>query len=145
MKIWKHEPSLEGLNASGRGTIGELIGIEFIDFGDDFLTAKMPVDERTIQPMRQLHGGASVVLAETLGSVASLLCLEDWTKQAAVGLEINANHLSPGRFGTYVIGTVKPVRVGKTVHVWNIEIKTPAGKLVCVSRLTTAIINKAPL
>jgi 1,4-dihydroxy-2-naphthoyl-CoA hydrolase len=141
MKIWKHEPSLEGLNASGRGTIGELIGIEFIDFGDDFLTAKMPVDERTIQPMRQLHGGASVVLAETLGSVASLLCLPDWTKQAAVGLEVNANHLSPGRFGTEVFGTVRPVRVGKTVHVWNIEIKTSEGKLICVSRLTTAIIN----
>ena len=145
MKIWKHEPSLEGLNASGRGTIGEHLGLEFIDFGDDFLVAKMPVDERTIQPMRQLHGGASVVLAETLGSVASLLCIADWTKQAAVGLEVNANHLSPGRFGTHVIGTVTPIRVGKTVHVWNIEIKTTEGKLVCISRLTTSIINIAPL
>lgn len=141
MKIWKHELTLEGLNASGRGTIGEHIGIEFVDFGDDFLVAKMPVDARTIQPMRQLHGGASVVLAETLGSVASLLCLSDWTKQAAVGLEVNANHLSPGRFGTEVFGTVRPIRVGKTVHVWNIEIKTSEGKLICVSRLTTAIIN----
>jgi 1,4-dihydroxy-2-naphthoyl-CoA hydrolase len=142
MKIWKHEFSLEGLNALNENTMGRHLGIEFIDFGDDFLVATLPVDERTVQPMRQLHGGASVVLAETLGSVASNLCLTDYTKQAAVGLEINANHLSPGRFGTHVIGTVRPIRVGKTVHVWNIEIKSPEGKLICVSRLTTAIIER---
>jgi 1,4-dihydroxy-2-naphthoyl-CoA hydrolase len=142
MKIWKQEFTLEGLNTTSKNTIGEHIGIEFIDFGDDFISAKMPVDERTVQPMRILHGGASVVLAETLGSVASTLCIEDWSKKTAVGLEINANHLSPGRFGSFVVGTVRPVRVGKSVHVWNIEIKTPEGKLICVSRLTTAIIER---
>ena len=142
MKIWRQEFNLESLNASGSNTIGSHIGIEFIEFGDDFLKAKMPVDERTIQPARILHGGASVVLAETLGSVASVLCIEDTTKKMPVGLEINANHLSPGRFGTYVIGTCTPIRVGKNIHVWNIEITTAEGKLVCVSRLTTAIVDR---
>jgi 1,4-dihydroxy-2-naphthoyl-CoA hydrolase len=141
MKIWKQDFTLEGLNASSVGTIGSLIGIEFIEFGDDFLRAKMPVDDRTVQPARILHGGASVVLAETLGSVASVLCIENRAKKMPVGLEINANHLSPGRYGTNVIGTCRPIRIGKTIHVWNIEITTPEGKLVCVSRLTTAIVD----
>jgi 1,4-dihydroxy-2-naphthoyl-CoA hydrolase len=142
MKIWKQEFNLEGLNSISANTLGTHIGIEFSDFGDDFLSATMPVDERTVQPARILHGGASVVLAETLGSVASVLCLADMTKQMPVGLEINANHLSPGRFGTHVIGTCRPIRIGKTVHVWNIEIKSPDGKLICVSRLTTAIVDR---
>lgn len=142
MKIWRQAFNLESLNASGMNTIGSHIGIEFIEFGDDFLRAKMPVDERTIQPARILHGGASVVLAETLGSVASVLCIEDTSKKMPVGLEINANHLSPGRFGTHVIGTCKPIRVGKNIHVWNIEITTTEGKLICVSRLTTAIVDR---
>jgi 1,4-dihydroxy-2-naphthoyl-CoA hydrolase len=142
MKIWKQDFTLEGLNNSSENTLGSHIGIEFTDFGDDFLVATMPVDERTVQPARILHGGASVVLAETLGSVASFLCLDDMTKQMPVGLEINANHLSPGRFGSYVIGTCRPIRVGKTVHVWNIEIKSPEGKLICISRLTTSVVSK---
>ncbi len=139
--IWKQKFTLEGLNSSSSDTLGTHIGIEFTNFGDDFLEATMPVDNRTVQPARILHGGASVVLAETLGSVASVLCLEDMTKKMPVGLEINANHLSPGRFGSYVIGTCRPVRIGKSVHVWSIEIKSPEGKLICVSRLTTAIID----
>ncbi len=142
MKIWKQDFTLEGLNSVSTNTLGTHIGIEFSDFGDDFLSATMPVDERTVQPARILHGGASVVLAETLGSVASVLCLADMTTQMPVGLEINANHLSPGRFGTYVIGTCRPIRIGKSVHVWNIEIKSPEGKLICVSRLTTAIVDR---
>lgn len=140
--IWKQQPTLELLNASSQGTIGGYIGIQFIEIGDDFLRATMPVDERTVQPARILHGGASVVLAETLGSVSSWLCLDDMNRQMAVGLEINANHLSPGRFGTHVIGTCRPIRIGKTVHVWNIEITTPEGKLICISRLTTSIIDR---
>ena len=142
MKIWKQEFNLEGLNNISANTLGTHIGIEFNDFGDDFISATMPVDERTVQPARILHGGASVVLAETLGSVASVLCLEDMTQKMPVGLEINANHLSPGRFGTYVIGTCRPIRIGKTVHVWSIEIKSPEGKLICISRLTTAIVDR---
>lgn len=142
MKIWKQDFNIESLNVGGMNTIGSHIGIEFIEFGDDFLRAKMPVDERTIQPARILHGGASVVLAETLGSVASVLCIENGSKKMPVGLEINANHLSPGRFGSFVIGTCRPIRIGKSIHVWNIEITSPEGKLICVSRLTTAIVDR---
>jgi 1,4-dihydroxy-2-naphthoyl-CoA hydrolase len=139
MRIWKTEFTLEGLNQSGANTLGEHIGIEFIDAGDDFLTARMPVDQRTVQPFGILHGGASVSLAETLGSVASVLCI-DITKNRAVGLEINANHLKAVPSGSFVTGTVKPVRIGKSIHVWNIEIRNPKGELSCISRLTVAII-----
>jgi 1,4-dihydroxy-2-naphthoyl-CoA hydrolase len=139
MKIWKTDFTLEGLNQSGANTIGEHIGIEFISGGDDFLTARMPVDHRTVQPFGILHGGASVVLAETLGSLASMLCI-DITKNKAVGLEINANHLKGVPAGSYVEGTVRPIRIGKTIHVWNIEICNPKGELCCISRLTVAII-----
>jgi len=100
----------------------------------------MPVDHRTVQPFGILHGGASVVLAETLGSVASTLCLKDITKQTAVGLEINANHLRSVRKG-YVYGKVTPIRVGRSIHVWNIEIKDDNGKVSAISRLTTMIIE----
>lgn len=141
MKIWKQTFDLALLNQTSINTIGSHIGIQFSAFGDDFLEATMPVDERTIQPAGILHGGASVVLAETLGSVASLLCLSDFTKKRPVGLEINANHLSAVPLGGSVIGTCRPIRVGRNIHVWNIEIKTPQGKLVCVSRLTTAIVE----
>ena len=110
--------------------------------GDDFITAKMPVDHRTVQPFRILHGGASVALAETLGSVAAILCLEPDSKKQVVGVEINANHLSSAREGTWVYGTVKPIRVGRTMQVWNIEIKDEKGKLVCISRLTIAVVER---
>ena len=140
--IWKTAPTLEVMNDIGRGSMSDHVGIEFVESGDDFLTAKMPVDQRTVQPFRILHGGASVVLAETLGSIASVLCLSDMSKQQAVGVEINANHLSSAREGAWVYGTVRPIRVGRTIHVWNIEIKDESGKLVCVSRLTVAVVER---
>ncbi len=140
--IWKVKPSLEILQQIGANTLSENLGIEMVEFGDDFITAKMPVDHRTVQPFRILHGGASVALAETLGSVASVLTLEKDTKKQVVGVEINANHLSSAREGSWVYGTVKPIRVGRTIQVWNIEIKDESGKLVCVSRLTCAIVER---
>ncbi|MEN0002615.1 MAG: hotdog fold thioesterase [Bacteroidota bacterium] len=139
--IWKQPFTAEGLNNLHPNTLVHHLGIEFTDSGDDYLTAKMPVDHRTKQPMGLLHGGASVVLAETLGSVASMICLEDVTTHAAVGLEINANHLKSAREG-YVYGTVKPIRIGRRIHVWNIEIHNEAQQLICVSRLTIAIVEQ---
>ncbi|MBL7814265.1 MAG: hotdog fold thioesterase [Saprospiraceae bacterium] len=140
--IWKIKPSIDILQQIGKNTLSDNLGIEMIDFGDDFLTAKMPVDHRTVQPFRILHGGASVALAETLGSVASVLTLEQGSKKQIVGVEINANHLSSAREGTWVFGTVKPIRIGRAIQVWNIEIKDEAGKLVCVSRLTCAVVER---
>jgi 1,4-dihydroxy-2-naphthoyl-CoA hydrolase len=115
--IWKIQPSLELLNNIGKNTLSDNLGMQFVAFDDDSLTASMPVDHRTVQPVRILHGGASVALAETLGSVASVLCIADHSKQQAVGVEINANHLSSAREGTTVFGTVRPIRVGRTIHV----------------------------
>lgn len=115
------------------------LGIEFTEAGEGYLLARMPVDSRTHQPFGILHGGASVVLAESLGSVASFLLLDDPTKQRAVGLEINANHLRSVRDG-WVYGRCTPIHIGRTTHVWDIRITNEANKLVCVSRLTIAII-----
>ncbi len=131
---------LETLNAFGKNTLPGHIGIEFIEIGDDFLIARMPVDNRTHQPFGILHGGASVVLAETLGSVASMLCLENPEKQKAVGLEINANHLRAVKSG-WVYGKVTPIHVGSKTQVWDIKITNEEGKMVCISRLTTMIIS----
>ena len=142
MKIWKIDFSLENLNAMNANTLGEVFGIEFIEIGDDYLVAKMPVNHHTVQPARILHGGASVALAETVGSVASALCV-DLGKYNAVGLEINANHLASVREGSEVWAKVTPIRIGKTIHVWNIEITDQQKKrLACVSRLTMAIVEK---
>ena len=140
--IWKIKPALETLQQIGVNSMSDTLGIEFVEYGDDFLTAKMPVDHRTVQPFRILHGGASVALAETLGSIASVLTLEPNTKKQVVGIEINANHLSSAREGSWVFGTVKPIRVGRTIQVWNIDIKDENGKLICVSRLTCAIVER---
>jgi 1,4-dihydroxy-2-naphthoyl-CoA hydrolase len=123
-------------------TLGQALGIEFTAVGDDFLAATMPVNANTVQPFRILHGGASVALAETLGSVASTLCIEDWAKKTAVGLEINANHLKSVREGGTVTGTCRPIRVGRQVHVWQIEIRDERGNLCCVSRLTVAVVER---
>jgi 1,4-dihydroxy-2-naphthoyl-CoA hydrolase len=139
--IWKQTYNLSYLNNLNANTLCENLGIEFTAIGDDFLIAKMPVDHRTVQPYRLLHGGASVALAETLGSVASTLCIEDLTQKMAVGVEINANHLRPAMKG-FVFGKVTPVRVGRSVHVWNIEIRDERERLVCVSRLTVAVVDK---
>lgn len=118
----------------------EALGIEFLELGKDFISAKMPVDHRTHQPMGLLHGGASVALAETLGSVASTLMV-DMNKYNCVGLEINANHLKTARNG-YVTGKAKPIHLGKKTHVWDIKIRNENNDLVCISRLTVAIIEK---
>ena len=132
--------TLHAVQSFSQNTIAHHLGIEFTEIGTDYITARMPVDKRTHQPFGILHGGASVVLAETLGSIASFLCLPDPEKQHAVGLEINANHVRSVKEG-FVYGTVRPIHLGRTTHIWDIQIKNEAGKLVCISRLTVAIVN----
>lgn len=116
------------------------LGIECIQIGDDFIEAKMPVDHRTHQPLGLLHGGASVALAETLGSIAATCCI-DMATQYCVGLEINANHIKSVRSG-FVYGVTKPIHIGKKTHVWEIKITNEEKELVCISRITIAIIDK---
>ncbi len=132
------EVTLESLTAMGQGSMIEHLGIVFTALGPDYVTATMPVDHRTKQPHGLLHGGASVVLAETLGSVAAN-CVIDTSKYYCVGLDINANHIRSARSG-YVTGTAKPVHIGKTTHVWEILIHDQEKQLVCVSRLTMAVL-----
>lgn len=133
--------SLSSINLLSDNTIAKHLGIEFTEIGSDYLVAKMPVDSRTHQPFGILHGGASVVLAETLGSIASYLCLKNPETQHAVGLEINANHIRSVKSG-FVYGKVSPIHVGKTTHIWNIDINNEVGKLVCKSRLTVMILGE---
>lgn len=140
MGIFRTQRTVESLNKWSANTIASLIGIEFTAIGDDFLEATMPVDHRTHQPLGLLHGGASVTLAETLGSVAATLCVDE-TKQFCVGLEINANHIKSVRDGS-VKGIAKPIHVGKRTHVWEIRITTAGGDLVCVSRITMAVLDR---
>ncbi|WP_355606465.1 hotdog fold thioesterase [Xanthomonas cannabis] len=132
---------LVALNASSKDTLIDHLGIVFTEAGDDWLRATMPVDTRTRQPYGLLHGGASVVLAETLGSSAGNLCV-DMTTQMCVGLEINANHLRAATDGL-VTGTARAVHVGRSTQVWDIVIENPAGKRVCVSRLTLAVVARS--
>jgi 1,4-dihydroxy-2-naphthoyl-CoA hydrolase len=132
--------TLDSLHVFSKETIADHLGIEYTEIGTDYVTARMPVDKRTHQPFGILHGGASVVLAETLGSIASFLCIPDSANQHAVGLEINANHLRPVKSG-YVYGTVRPIHIGRTTHIWDIRITNEENKLVCISRLTVAIVN----
>lgn len=141
-KIWKQPATLEGINALNDNTMANGLGIVFTEIGDDWLTATMPANEKTVQPFRILHGGANVALAETLGSVASTLCLEDLATHTAVGVEINANHLKSVREGGMVTGVCRPVRVGRQMHVWQIEIRDEKGELSCISRLTVAIVAR---
>ena len=138
--IWKQEFNLEGINNISKNTLVEHLDIRFTEIGDDYLKATMPVDHRTHQPFGLLHGGASVALAETIGSVAGMLCLEDSAKNGVVGLEINANHLKGVRSGL-VTGTVEPIRIGRNIHVWQIKIRDEANNLTCVSRLTLSVIK----
>lgn len=132
--------SLEALNSMRRNTLVEHLSIEFTEIGEGFIKARMPVDSRTHQPFGMLHGGASVVLAETLGSVAANFCIDQKNKYA-VGLDINANHLRAVKEG-WVYGTTTPVHVGKTTQVWEIRITNEADELVCISRITMAILDK---
>lgn len=141
MSIW-FDPSITvpQLQALSPGTMGAVLGIEFTEIGENFLKARMPVDERTRQPYGLLHGGASVTLAETLGSVASAYVV-DQSQYYCVGLEINANHMRGVRNG-YVFGTASPLHLGKTTHVWDIRIHDEKENLVCISRLTVAILRR---
>lgn len=138
--IWKKETTAAELNSRFRHDLGSLLEIEFTEIGEDFLVARMPVTERVHQPAGILHGGASVVLAETLGSVASGLLI-DTERYMAVGLEINANHLRPVKQG-YVRGVCQPVHIGGKTHVWDIRLYDDRGKMNCISRLTVAIIPR---
>ncbi|HEY8009731.1 MAG TPA: hotdog fold thioesterase [Rudaea sp.] len=143
MALWKTIPVLDQLNALRPNTMIETLDIRITDVGDDYVRGTMPVDARTHQPYGLLHGGASVALAETLGSMASMLCI-DPVREVAVGLDINANHLRAVTSGI-VTGTARPLHVGRSTQVWEIRIEDPAGKLVCISRLTVAIVPKQAL
>lgn len=138
--MWFSTFTAAQLNDRPKNHLGGLLDIQFTEVGDDFLTGTMPVDERTHQPAGILHGGASVVLAETLGSIASYMCI-DPEKYMAVGLEINANHLRPVKSGL-VTGICKPLHIGAKTHVWEIKIYNDKGKMNCISRLTVAVIPK---
>ena len=128
---------LEGLE---KNTMAEQLGIEWSEVGPDFIRARMPVDRRTLQPYGLLHGGASVALAETIGSIGAAMTV-DKDKFIAVGIEINANHVRSARNG-FVMGTARPIHTGSTTQVWDIRIEDEKGKLICVSRLTVAILKK---
>ena len=135
---FRNPVDIDALNARARGSLVEHLGIVVTEAGDDWLRGTMPVDARTRQPYGLLHGGASVALAETLGSMAGGLCV-DTTREAVVGLEINANHLRAVREGT-VTGTARALHVGRSTHVWEIRIENEAGKPVCISRITLAVV-----
>jgi 1,4-dihydroxy-2-naphthoyl-CoA hydrolase len=131
---------VEDLNGRPKGHIGEILEIEFTEILPDSISARMPVNEKTRQPYGILHGGASVVLAETLGSVASNLVINS-DKYIGVGLEVNANHLRPVKSG-FVTGICSPIHIGGKTHVWDIKLYDDRGKMTCISRLTVAIIPK---
>lgn len=141
--IWKVTPTPALLNENTEPNMSTHLGIEFTEVGDNYLVAKMPVDQRTTQPYGILHGGASVALAETLGSVAGFLCV-DMATQRVVGLEINANHIRSAKSG-FVYGKCTPVHIGKKTQVWSIHIKDENDKLICISRITLAVILHAPI
>jgi 1,4-dihydroxy-2-naphthoyl-CoA hydrolase len=143
MTIWRSPHSLEELNAGRAGTMLEHLGIEFTEISDDFIRGTMPVDARTRQPYGLLHGGASVALAETLGSTGASMCI-DTKEYQCVGQEINANHVRPARTGL-VTGTARPVHLGGRTQVWTIDIVNEFRRLVCTSRLTLAIVRRGSL
>jgi 1,4-dihydroxy-2-naphthoyl-CoA hydrolase len=139
MRIFKESATVEALNKWLQNTLPQQLGIEFTVIGDEYLEARMPVDHRTKQPLGLLHGGASVALAETLGSVAATLCVDD--TRFCVGLEINANHIKAVRDG-FVTGTTRPIHIGKQTQVWEIRITNESGEVVCISRITMAVLEK---
>jgi 1,4-dihydroxy-2-naphthoyl-CoA hydrolase len=138
--MFKRRPGLDQLNAQGEGTLSAALGMTITELGDDYIRGSMPCDERTRQPFGLLHGGASVALAETLGSIAGNLCLDN-DRFLAVGLEISANHLRPVTRGA-VIGTARAIHVGRNTQVWDIRIEDEEGRMTCISRLTLAVIPK---
>ena len=143
MTAWRSLLSVEELNAGRGGTLIEHLGIEFTEIGGDFIRGTMPVDGRTRQPYGLLHGGASVALAETLGSTGAVMCIDPKDYQC-VGQEINANHVRAARAGL-VTGTARPVHLGGRTQVWAIDLVNEAGKLVCTSRLTVAVIRRGSI
>jgi len=142
VSIWKKRTTPEDFDAFHRGTLPEFLGIRILEIGPDHVRAAMPVDERHVQPYGILHGGGSVVLAETVGSFCGVMALPEG--QAVVGVEVNANHLSPVRRGDTVTALCRPLRLGRTLQVWEIEIRRGDGTLTCVSRLTTAVREAQP-
>lgn len=138
--IWKHSSTIEQLTAQSINTASAQLGIEFLAIGDNWLSGRMPIDDRTRQPLGLLHGGASVLLAETLGSVGANLCV-DRTSHYCVGLDINANHVR-GVSAGWVIGTAEALHVGRTTQVWSIRIESEEGRLVCIARLTMAVVAR---
>jgi len=141
MSIWKKPFDLNSLNHSRKNTLVETLGILITEFGDDYMTASMPVEPRTHQPMGILHGGASVVLAETVGSIAANMAVDE--QHYCVGLDINANHLKSVSSGL-VYATCKPIHLGRTTQVWDIPLDNDMGKPTCISRLTMAVLKKNP-
>ena len=137
MRIWKKPVSVEQLTLISQNTATDHLGIEFLEVGDDFIRARVPVDERTKQPYGLLHGGVSVVLAETLGSCGAAYAAPEGHR--TVGLDINANHIK-GTTSGWVTGTARPVHVGRTTQVWQIDLHNDAGELTCVSRITMAVL-----
>lgn len=140
--MFNPEMTVAAINQMNAGTLVANLGIEFTEIGDDFMRARMPVDSRTLQPYGLLHGGASIALAETLGSLAST-ALIDLSMQTVVGLDINGNHLRPVRSG-FVIGTVRPIHIGRRTHVWEIHIEDENERLVNISRLTMMVLDICP-
>ena len=140
MAIWYRNYSLEELKGRGIGTMVEHLGINITEIGDDFLKGTMPVDHRTVQPMGILHGGASVALAETLGSLAANFVVDNQVKYC-VGLDINANHIRATRKG-FVAGVARPLHLGSSTQVWSIEITDEENRLLCISRLTMAVLDR---
>lgn len=140
MSIWFKEYKLSDLSWAKKGTLMETLGMEITEVGENSLSGTMPIDDRTVQPMKILHGGASVALAETLGSLASSLIINP-ESQICVGQSIQANHIRPGTKGL-AHGKAEVIHIGKTSHIWNIDITNDEGKLLCICRLTMAILNK---
>ena len=138
--IWKSDWTLDKLRELHKNTMQEFIGIEFLEIGEDFLKASMPVNERTKQPLGLLHGGANVTLAESLGSMAAMMCI-DTEKYTVVGLEINANHIRTMTEG-YVTGIATPIHLGRSTQVWEIRIFNEHMKLTCICRITNAVLEK---
>ncbi len=138
MRIWKQPISVESLTAVSANSAVSVLGIEFLEVGDDFIRARVPVDPRTVQPYGLLHGGVAVVLAETLGSCGAACAVP--AGHRVVGLDINANHLK-GTSSGWVTGITRPVHIGRSTHVWAIEMTNDDGELTCVSRITMAVLQ----
>jgi 1,4-dihydroxy-2-naphthoyl-CoA hydrolase len=139
--IWKINATPEALNQINQNTLAARLGIEIVRIENDIIYSRMPVDERTVQPMGLLHGGASAALSETIGSMASILCLENPTNYYVVGIELNISHLSAAR-EAFVSAQTKPVRIGKSIHVWQTDIFDNQGVQTATSRLTVLVKEK---